>query len=414
QGEGLGDGRTQRSPRHERGHRSHALVIVLHEHLRDPDTTSGGFVDGLLRVDGQQTHQHTAITQGPYRTGDLIGPTDAFQDRVHVRDRFGEIGVAVIDDLVRAQGADELVFGAARRTYDVGPTGLGDLHGEVTDPARRGVYQYPVTVGDVGGVHQGLPGGECGERDRARLYVVDLGGFAGEGTCRSLHELGVGPDAGRVGHHTEDFVPGGEQSHPEPDVLHHAGCVPAQYERWFPQEHACSTVFPVGGVDPGRQYPDDHLPGPRFVPWQIDLPQYVGTAQVLLADRTHGLHGLFCFVTHHDPSVPAPGALLSHRRTVRRKGEGGRSCLRTCARRQPWSKSLPIWSTAPAASPARASEATNDPIHRARPSSSTHESRNPRVAPRETTKTRTKATKDTAVMTFLNGTRPASDGSEQT
>ena len=46
------------APRHERGHRSHALVIVLHEHLRDPDTTSGGFVDGLLRVDGQQTHQH--------------------------------------------------------------------------------------------------------------------------------------------------------------------------------------------------------------------------------------------------------------------------------------------------------------------------------------------------------------------
>src|SRR5699024_12599455 len=109
------EARTQRSPRHERGHRSHALVIVLHEHLRDPDTTSGGFVDGLLRVDGQQTHQHTAITQGPCRTGHLIGPTDAFPDRVHVRDRFGEIGVAVIGYRVRATGAGAGVWGAARR-----------------------------------------------------------------------------------------------------------------------------------------------------------------------------------------------------------------------------------------------------------------------------------------------------------
>src|SRR5699024_7072880 len=161
-------------------------------------------------------------------------------------------------------------------------------------------------------------------------------------------------------------------------------------------------------------YPDEDLPGPRFGPWQVDLPQYVGAAQVLLADRTHGLHGLFCFVTRHGPSVSALGALLSHRRTVRRKGKGGRSCLRICVRRQPWSKSLPICSTAPAASPARASEVPNGRLSRARPSSSSHDARSARVASRETTKARARATKDTAVMMFVNGTRPASGGSEQT
>src|SRR5699024_11959880 len=64
---------------------------------------------------------------------------------------------------------------------------------------------------------------------------------------------------------------------------------PSPVRTVVPQEHACSTVFPVGGVDPGRPYPDEDLPGPRVGPWQIDLPQYVGTRQGLLADRTDGL-----------------------------------------------------------------------------------------------------------------------------
>ena len=51
------------------------------------------------------------------------------------------------------------------------PTRLGDLDGEVTDPARGRVDQHPLAGPQAGGVDKGLPGGERGQRQRARLDV---------------------------------------------------------------------------------------------------------------------------------------------------------------------------------------------------------------------------------------------------
>ena len=72
------------------------------------------------------------------------------------------------------------MIGGAGGADHVRAARLGDLHGEVADPAAGGVDQDPVPLPHLGDVDQRLPGGETGERQAARLLVGEPVGGAGE------------------------------------------------------------------------------------------------------------------------------------------------------------------------------------------------------------------------------------------
>jgi hypothetical protein len=50
----------------------------------------------------------------------------------------------VVDAGISAELAQESMLGGARRPGDMSPAFLGDLYGEVTDTAGRGVDQHPL------------------------------------------------------------------------------------------------------------------------------------------------------------------------------------------------------------------------------------------------------------------------------
>ena len=167
--------------------------------------------------------------------------------------------VAVVDHLVRAELAQEVVLGGARGADDVRAARLGDLHGEVADAAGGGVDQHPLPRPDVGGVDQGLPGGERGQRQRGRPATWSRpAGLRGEGAGGAGDVLGVGAGAVRVGQHAEDLVARLEEGDAEADRLDDAGDVPAEDERRLAAgQPPAAAVLPVGRVDarpraPGR------------------------------------------------------------------------------------------------------------------------------------------------------------------
>ncbi len=106
---------------------------------------------------------------------------------------------------------------------------------------------------DVGGVDEGLVGGQGGERQSAGLDVVDAGGLVDEGAGGAGHVLGVGADTVGVGQHAEDLVARLEQGDAGADGLDDAGDVPAQDEGQHAGGHGLGTVPPVGRVEPAAR-----------------------------------------------------------------------------------------------------------------------------------------------------------------
>lgn len=140
----------------------------------------------------------------------------------------------------------------------------------------------------LGGVDQGLPGGQSGERNGARLHVVDLGRLVREGAGGRGDVLGVRAHAVRVGQHAEHLVARLEQGHAETRLLDDAGHVPAQDERRFAEEDAERPVLPVGRIDACGMDPDEDLAQSRCRAFALDLLQYLGAAEGVLADGPHG------------------------------------------------------------------------------------------------------------------------------
>ncbi|GAA2371457.1 hypothetical protein GCM10010246_77240 [Streptomyces cuspidosporus] len=116
----------------------------------------------------------------------------------------------------------------ARRPGDVRAALLGDLYGEMTDTADRGMDQHPLPGPEAPGVDEGLPGGERGQRQSGRLDVVVPGGLGGERAGGAGDVLGVGAGPVRVGEHAEHLVTGLEEGDAVADLHHGAGDVPSR------------------------------------------------------------------------------------------------------------------------------------------------------------------------------------------
>jgi hypothetical protein len=201
-----------------------------------------------------------------------------------------EVGLPVVDRLVDAELAQEVVLGRARRADHIRAARLGDLHGHMPDPAGRRVDQHPLPGLDLGVLHQRLPRGQRDQGERARLDVVDTGRLVDEGAGRGGDVLGVRAVAPRVGQHPEDLVAGCETGDTDADGLDDAGDVPAEGERRLAEEAAGGPVLPVGGVEPGGVDPDQDLVGARRGALDLGDFEDLGTAEGVLRDDSHGVH----------------------------------------------------------------------------------------------------------------------------
>lgn len=108
--------------------------------------------------------------------------------------------------------------------------GLGELHGEVPDSARRSVDEHALTRLDLTFLYQRLPGSQPGDGQGGGVDVVDTRRLGGERRFWHDHVIGVG--AVRWGRPTEYLVTG-----PEGAVFgrfgHYAAELVSQGERWI-------------------------------------------------------------------------------------------------------------------------------------------------------------------------------------
>src|SRR5699024_8748244 len=131
------------------------------------------------------------------------------------------------------------------------------------------------------------------------------------------HVVGVALGPERIGQQAEPLVAGPETRDPAPDLLAHAGQVPAEDERWLAQEPAVLAVLPIGRVDAGGLDPPQHLVGAGLRARGVDHLEDIGLAEGALDYCTHAGG------TAHAPRVSA--------RAVRRHAGRAASPWRGCA-----------------------------------------------------------------------------------
>lgn len=181
---------------------------------------------GREAVGARQGHQVPARLEHLQRALPVV-PAHRVDHHVDVGDDVLEVRGAVVDHLVGAQVAQQLVLGGARGADHVRAAGLGDLHGQVADAAGRRVHQDPLTGRDPGRVDQRLPGGQGRQRQCGRLHVVQRGRLAGEVPGGGGHVLGVRAGLLREAGHPVHLVAHPVQGDARSDGLDGARDVPA-------------------------------------------------------------------------------------------------------------------------------------------------------------------------------------------
>lgn len=181
-------------------------------------------------VQRQDRDQRAARTQGAQGAGAVVA-ADGVENDVDIAHRRREVLLRVVDELIGAQAAQEVMLGPPGGADHIRATGLGDLHREMTDAARRGMDQHPCAGPHLRGVDQGLPGGQCRQRESGAPDVVQVRGKVGEVPRGGGDVLGVGPGGVREARHAEDFVARCEEGDAEADRLDHTGHIEAQDER---------------------------------------------------------------------------------------------------------------------------------------------------------------------------------------
>ena len=302
----------------------------IHEH---PDRTHPqllGLPEEVAGPHGQDRHHDPAGAQRPQGVEGRL-TADRVEHGVHVADRLRDVDVVVVDRLVDAELAQEVVLAGAGGADHVRTAGLGDLHGHVPDAAGGGVDEHPLARLDVGVLDERLPCGQRHERQGGGLHVVEGGGLGGEPGRGGGDVLGVGSVPERVREHPEHLVAGGEARDADAHLLHHSGQVPAEHERGRAEEAAVLTVLPVGGVDAGGLDADEDLVGSRGGAGEVDDGEDVRLPEGVLV---HGAHG---GVVAHGPRV---GRFRGRRSGAERRGvvRAG-AARRHPARRRRWSRS---------------------------------------------------------------------------
>jgi hypothetical protein len=126
---------------HECGEGLEADVVGLDHDPSETDTGPFGLARelGIHGVRGRD--EDTARPQRLQRALAVV-PTDQIEDDVEISDRVREVHVAVIDDAVGTEGADEGMLRTTGRGRHVCASRLGDLHGEMSDAAPAAVHQH--------------------------------------------------------------------------------------------------------------------------------------------------------------------------------------------------------------------------------------------------------------------------------
>ena len=125
-----------------------------------------------------------------------------------------EVLAGVVDDVVGADGADQLHVPGAGHAGDLGTERLGDLHGERAHAARRPVDQDLLSGLDLAVVAKELEGGRGGDADGRRLLEREVGRLPDELVLGRPRVLGEG-----AGAPPEDLVARSESLHVLADRL---------------------------------------------------------------------------------------------------------------------------------------------------------------------------------------------------
>ena len=250
--------------------------------------------------------------QRPHR----VVAADRVDHDVQAAQHLGEVGLPVVDDLVGAERADQLVLGRARRADHVRPERLRDLDRDMPDAAGGGVDQHALPGLHARDLGQRLPGGEADERQRRRVDVVEAVRLAREVARRRRDVLGVAARLLGEARHAEHLVARLEQARARAGGLDHARHVVAEDRRVAPHaEAARGTPLPVGRVDAGGMDGDEDLGRAGLRARDRDGLEHVGPAPAACGDRAHRL-----------------GASGQAAPPARRRGRRARACGRARAR----------------------------------------------------------------------------------
>ena len=118
----------------------------------------------------------------------------------------------VVDDVVGAEGPDQVELAGAGHAGDLGSEGLGQLHGIAPDATGGADDQHALAGLEVADVGEGLQGGGRRDRDHRGLLEGEVGRFDGQ-----LVLVGDGVLGERASPEAEDLVALGEHGHRRPD-----------------------------------------------------------------------------------------------------------------------------------------------------------------------------------------------------
>src|SRR4029077_4577954 len=179
------------------------------------------------------------------------------EDSVDVsRDVFESL-LRVIDRLVSAELAQQVLIFSGSRRENVGAFPFCELHGEVTDSAAAGVNQHALAWLQMRGVEQRLPRGQRRQRHGRRPDMMKRLRFEREFWFANDDIIGVRAVARWIGKAVnlvadlESSLGGGTRS----DVFYRARDIPPENEREFMRPevfHVAFTNFPIDRVHSGR------------------------------------------------------------------------------------------------------------------------------------------------------------------
>src|SRR6266511_6104220 len=151
--------------------------------------------------------------EGAAEAGEKAVPADV-EDQVIAIHTVGEVLLRVVDDMVGADGADEIDLPSAAHAGDLRSEGFRKLHRAGSDASGGPDNQHLLARLDVPGL-QTLNGGQPGDCNDCSLLEADSGWFVdelvlsggrvlGEGPPSDAEHLVARPEPGHAGSHLDD------------------------------------------------------------------------------------------------------------------------------------------------------------------------------------------------------------------
>jgi len=153
----------------------------------------------------------------------------------------GEVVAGVVDDVIGAEGPDQVHLGRATHAGDRGTEGLGDLDRERPHAARGADDQHLLSWLHLGAVSHALHRGDPGDGNRRSLLEGEVCRLAGKQSDSGTGVLGEGAVTGAV-----NLVARRELGHVRTDGLDDAGQTPARVGRLGPAETEAHDAHELG------------------------------------------------------------------------------------------------------------------------------------------------------------------------